>query len=45
MYHFFEMRVIACMSTTYEKDQYTEWEMRYTSKKENGSFIGKGTEI
>lgn len=30
MYHFLKKRVIACMSTTYEKDQYTEWEIRYT---------------
>lgn len=35
------------MSTSHEKDQYTEWEMRYTSqkKKERISFMRKETEI
>lgn len=47
MFHLFEKRAMACMSTSYEKDQYTEWEMRYMSqkKKERTSFMREETEI
>lgn len=33
MYHLLEERAMACMSTSSEKDQYTDWEMRYRSQK------------
>lgn len=44
MYHLLEERAMACMSTSSEKDQYTDWEMRYSEpkKKERASFRRKG---
>lgn len=49
MYRLFEKRATACPGTSHEKDQYTEWEMRYIGqkrkKKKKNEFMRKETEI